>query len=314
VRDPLFRNIQATYGISRDGETAFIEMATASGLMLLSREERNPLKTSSVGTGDLMRDALDRAVKHIVLGIGGSATNDGGMGVAEALGVKFFDAAGVGLQPVGENLSRVHKVDISQLHSRLGATRITILCDVDNPLYGPHGAAFVFAPQKGASEAMVRQLDEGLKHYGQLLEHQFHKSMDFAGGGAAGGLAVSLAAIVPVQIRRGAEFIMDFVGLEDHIRSAGLVITGEGKVDSQTLSGKVVKGVTDLAQKWRKQVWVVAGKSDLTDQELKSIGVQQLVVLADGKTPEPEAMSRAFDLLKDRVSKAWLAMKPDKKS
>jgi glycerate 2-kinase len=314
VRDPLLRNIQATYGISRDGETAFIEMATASGLMLLNPRERNPLKTSSVGTGDLIRDALDRAVKRIVLGIGGSATNDGGMGVVEALGAKFLDAAGVVLQPVGENLSRVEKVDTSQLHPRFGTTRITILCDVDNPLYGPRGAAFVFAPQKGADEAMVRQLDEGLKHYGQLLEHQFNKNMDFAGAGAAGGLAVSLAAIVPVQIRRGADFMMDFVGLEDHIRDAGLVITGEGKIDGQTLSGKVVKGVADLARKHGKPVMAVAGRSDLGDGELEAIGIRKWVVLADGKTPEQEAMTHAYSLLKDRVSKAWTATTSDKKS
>jgi len=314
VRDPLFRNIQAAYGISRDGGIAFIEMATASGLMLLGREERNPLKTSSVGTGDLVRDALDRGVKHIVLGIGGSATNDAGIGVVHALGVKYFDEHGRILSPVGESLIRVHDVDISSLHPRLHQVSITILCDVDNPLHGPTGAAFVFAPQKGANESMVRRLDQGLRHYGQVLERRFKKSMTFAGAGAAVGLAVSLVAIAPVHIRRGADFIMDFVGLEHHIRSADLVITGEGKIDSQTLSGKVVKGVTDLAQKWNKPVMAVTGKSDLSDQELHAMGVQQLVVLADGKTPEQEAMTGAFDLLKDRVSKAWLAMKSDKKS
>ena len=314
VRDPLFRTIQATYGISRDGETAFIEMATASGLMLLNRDERNPLKTSSVGTGDLVRNALDRGVKHIVLGIGGSATNDAGIGMADALGVEFYDAMGEMLPPIGWSLALVHKVDVSALHPRLREVNITILCDVDNPLHGPEGAAFVFAPQKGADQNMVHQLDEGLRQYGHVLEYQFNKRMDFAGAGAAGGLAVSLVALASVHIRRGADFIMDFVGLEDHIRSAEFVITGEGKIDGQTLSGKVVKGVTDLARKWRKPVMAVAGKSDLTDQELQSMGIGQLVVLADGKTPEQEAMTRAFDLLKDRVSKAWLSMKSDKKA
>jgi len=314
VRDPLFRHIQAIYGISRDGNTAFIEMAAASGLLLLSPQERNPLKTSSVGTGDLLHQALDRGVKHIVLGIGGSATNDAGMGAVYALGVDFFDAENTLLPPVGESLARVHTVDISALHPRLREISITVLCDVDNPLHGPQGAAYVFASQKGADTDMVQQLDKGLKHYGQVLERQFKKSTSFAGAGAAGGLAVSLAAIAPVQIRRGADFIMDFVGLENHIRSADLVITGEGKIDHQTLSGKVVQGVTTLARKWKKPVLAVGGKSDLTSEQLQSLGVRQLVVLADGRTTEQEAMTRAFDLLKDRVSEAWLALKSDKKS
>jgi len=314
VRDPLFRNIQATYGISRDGETAFIEMATASGLLLLSPEERNPLKTSSAGTGDLVRDALDRGVKHIVLGIGGSATNDAGMGLMEALGVKFLNAAGEPLLPVGENLGRVRQVDVSQLHPFLNLTTVTILCDVDNPLYGPQGAACVFAPQKGADQEMVQVLDEGLKGYSHVLERQFEEPLNFAGAGAAGGLAVSLVAIASAQIRRGTDFIMNFAGLEDLIHSADLVITGEGKIDSQTLSGKVVKGVADRARKWKKTAMVVAGKLDLSDEALQSMGVRPLVVLADGKTSEQEAMTRAFDLLKDRVCQAWLTFKSDKKS
>jgi len=314
VRDPLFRNIQATYGISRDGETAFIEMATASGLLLLSPEERNPLKTSSVGTGDLVRDALDRGVKHIVLGIGGSATNDAGMGLMEALGVKFLNAAGEPLLPVGENLGRVRQVDVSQLHPFLNLTTVTILCDVDNPLYGPQGAACVFAPQKGADQEMVQVLDEGLKGYSHVLERQFEEPLNFAGAGAAGGLAVSLVAIASAQIRRGTDFIMNFAGLEDLIHSADLVITGEGKIDSQTLSGKVVKGVADRARKWKKTAMVVAGKLDLSDEALQSMGVRPLAVLADGKTSEQEAMTRAFDFLKDRVSQAWLTFKSDKKS
>jgi glycerate kinase len=314
VRDPLFRNIQATYGLSRDGETAFIEMATASGLLLLTPEERNPLKTSSVGTGDLIRDALDRGVKHVVLGIGGSATNDAGMGAAEALGVKFFDEKGDQLRPVGESLACVHKVDTSSGHPRLQEISMTILCDVDNPLSGPQGAAFVFAPQKGADDAMVQKLDEGLQHYGQILEYQFHRSMNFAGAGAAGGLAVSLVAIAAVQIRRGTEFIMDFVGLEDQIRQADFVITGEGKIDRQTLSGKVVKGVTDQARRWAKPVLAVAGRCDLNSEELWALGVGQLVVLADDQTPDQEAMTQAYRLLKARVSMAWKARRSDKKS
>jgi len=307
VRDPLFRNIQATYGLSRDGATAFIEMAAASGLMLLDRGERNPLRTSSIGTGDLVRAALDRGVQHIVLGIGGSATNDAGMGVVQALGAKFLDAAGVVLQPVGESLARVQRVDISHLHPRLREVGVTLLCDVDNRLHGPQGAAFVFAPQKGADDAMVRQLDDGLRHYGRMLERRFHISTDFAGAGAAGGLSVSLVAMAAVQVRRGADFMMDFVGLEDHIRGADVVVTGEGRIDGQTLSGKVVQGVAGLARQWGKPVMAVAGRCDLDEAGLRAMGVTRLVVLADGRTSEQEAMTRAYDLLKDRVFRAWRA-------
>lgn len=305
VRDPLFRTVDAVYGISNDGTTAFIEMATASGLMLLARGERNPLQTSSAGTGDLVRHALDRGVKHIVLGIGGSATNDAGMGVAAALGAKFLNTAAQVLSPVGDTLAHVQDIDVSQLHPRLGEVQITILCDVENPLHGPQGAAFVFAPQKGATQAMVQQLDNGLRHYGQLLERRFQKSMDFAGAGAAGGLAVSLVAIAQAHIRQGVDFIMDFVNLEEHIRQADLVITGEGKIDAQTLSGKVVKGVADRARQWGKPVVAVAGKSTLNDTQIRAMGIRKLLLLADGHTPEQEAVAGAAALLKKRVSGSW---------
>lgn len=314
VRDPLFRNIQATYGISRDGETAFIEMATASGLMLLSHEERNPLKTSSVGTGDLIRHALDRGVKHIVLGLGGSATNDGGMGVVSALGAKFFDSDGQDLLPVGANLSQVDTVDASALHPRLREVSITILSDVGIQLYGALGAAFVFAPQKGADEDMVRQLDAGLRHYSDVLDWQFDKPMNYVGAGAAGGLGISLVAMAQAQSLGGVGFVMDFVGLKDQVLQADLVITGEGKIDVQTLTGKVVKGVAALARSCNKPVLAVAGKCELTEDQIKSIFIDKLVILADGQTPDHEAMTQAYSLLKERVSKAWLAMNADRKS
>ena len=173
VRDPLFRNIDSAYGLSSDGKIAFLEMAKASGLQLLKKEERNPLINSTVGTGDLIRHALDQGVEQIIMGVGGSATNDGGMGMAQALGAVFYSSSGESLDPTGGNMSRVHTIDLSLVHLRLSHVQFTIFCDVDNPLYGPHGAAHVFAPQKGADESMVRELDEGLKHYEKVLERLY---------------------------------------------------------------------------------------------------------------------------------------------
>jgi glycerate 2-kinase len=314
VRDPLFRPVDAVYGISKDGSTAFIEMAAASGLMLLQPAERNPMLTSSIGTGDLIRDALDRGIKQIVLGIGGSATNDGGMGVMSVLGAKFFDAGGKELLPVGASLLQVHTVDATALHPGLHEVAIKILCDVGNPLYGPLGAAFVFAPQKGADEDMVRELDAGLRNFGDVLHWQFDKPMNFVGAGAAGGLGASLVAMANARTLDGVGFITEFMGLKDQVRQADLVITGEGKIDTQTLSGKVVKGVAALAKSWNKPVVAVAGKCELTEDQIKGLFIDKVVVLVDGKTPEPEAMTRGFDLLKERISKAWISMGADKKS
>jgi len=309
VRDPLARTIQSEYGTSSNGRIAFLEMATASGLQLLKKAERNPLFTTTLGTGDLIRHALDRGVDQIIMGVGGSATTDGGMGMAESLGVIFYDRSGDKLTSNGQNLARIHSFDSSGVHPRLAQVKFTIFCDVDNPLHGPNGAAYVFSPQKGADEQMVKELDHGLKHYQKILENTTNNvisairpiSVNFAGAGAGGGLPASLKAFASIKIRRGMDFIAEFTSLEEKVSGADYVITGEGKVDSQTLSGKVVKGVADLAKKHKKPLIVIAGKNELDPQQLTQLGVTGLITLVTDELGEQEAIQHASQVLKSRV-------------
>jgi glycerate kinase len=301
VRDPLSRNIDSAYGISRDGKIAFLEMAKASGLQVLRKEERNPLINSTVGTGDLIRHALDRGVEQIIMGVGGSATNDGGMGMAESLGVVFYSASGEILTPMGENMSRVHTIDVSGVHPRLKAVKFTIFCDVDNPLHGIRGAAHVFAPQKGANETVVKQLDEGLKNYESVLEKVVKRTVNFPGAGAGGGLPASIKALADVTVRPGMDFIIEFTRLENQLQQADAIITGEGKVDEQTLSGKVVKGIADLSRKYHKPLVILAGKNDLGAERLKTLGATKVVTLVGADTGEEDAIRLAFGLIIQRT-------------
>lgn len=301
VRDPLAREIDSGYGVSRDGKTAFLEMAKASGLQLLRKDERNPMLTTTLGTGDLIRHALNRGVEKIIMGVGGSGTNDGGIGMAESLGVIYYSATGERLAPVGKNLGYIHRLDLSGVHPRLQQVQFTIFCDVDNPLHGRRGAAHIFAPQKGADAAMVDKLDQGLVHYQKVLERTVNRNVNFPGAGAGGGLPASLKALANIEIRGGMDFIVEFTGLEKQLRSADIIITGEGKMDEQTLSGKVVKGIADLASKYQKRLFVVAGKNELGPDDLRSLGAEKVVTLMNGSISEQEAVENAFYLLKSRV-------------
>jgi glycerate 2-kinase len=305
VRDPLFRSIESSYGISRDGKSAFMEMANASGLQLLKSEERDPMKTSTVGTGDLIVDALEQGVENIIMGIGGSATNDAGIGMATALGVKFYSSSGKQLEPIGANLNAIHAIDSSDLHPQLKNISITIFCDVDNPLHGTRGAAYVFAPQKGADEAMVRELDEGLAHYKKILESSVNRVVDFPGAGAGGGLPASLKAFTNLTVRAGMEYIMEYINLDERIGKADLIITGEGKIDRQTLSGKVVKGIADAAFRHAKPVIAVAGRCDLSAGDLVPLRVRKVITLVDSATSEAQAIKNAYSLVRARISSAF---------
>lgn len=301
VRDPLFREIDSGYGISKDRRTAFLEMAKASGLQLLKKHERNPMLTTTLGTGDLIRHALDGGVEHIIMGIGGSGTNDGGIGMAESLGVIYYSTSGERLSPIGKNLKHIRQLDLSGIHPRLQQVRFTIFCDVDNPLHGPRGAAHVFAPQKGADQAMVNELDEGLRHYEVLLEKTVNKSLNFPGAGAGGGLPASVKAFANVTIRGGMDFINEFIHLEEKVKTADIIITGEGKIDEQTLSGKVVKGIADLAAKYHKRLFVIAGKNDLTPKDLRKLRAEKVTTLMNGTLSEDVAVANAFQLLRQRM-------------
>ncbi|MGC8467583.1 MAG: glycerate kinase [Acidithiobacillus sp.] len=305
VRDPLGRLVPAKLALVDAGRTAVVEMAAASGLLRLSATERNPLETHTLGTGDLLRAALDLGVERIVLGIGGSATNDGGMGMLCALGARFLDARGHDLAPAGRNLASVRGVDFSGLDPRLVHTHIEVICDVDNPLLGPQGATRVYGPQKGASEAELSTLEEGMRHYAAQLQRCCPRDIvHSAGAGAAGGLGAA-CIFLGASLRPGMEVIAELVDLEGRIAASDLVITGEGCVDEQTLRGKTVAGVLRLARKQRKPVIVIAGRVRDTNKVAQKLGATALFTTLSDALPDAEIGAHAAaDLARTAASVA----------
>ncbi|WP_253382289.1 glycerate kinase [unidentified bacterial endosymbiont] len=260
VTGPLGERVDGFYGLSGDEQSAFIEMAAASGLERVAPSQRNPLKTTSWGTGELIRHALDVGVKHIIIGIGGSATNDGGAGMVQALGAKLLDA---NQQPLGQGggaLATLAHIDVSQLDTRLADCRIEVACDVTNPLIGKEGASAVFGPQKGATPEMIVTLDNALAWYAKIIARDLDIDViNLAGGGAAGGMGAALYAFCGAQLRQGIEIVTDALHLSDLVADADLVITGEGRIDSQTIHGKVPVGVAKVAKRFNKPVIGIAG-------------------------------------------------------
>lgn len=249
AHDPLMRIRQTSYGILGDGKTAVIEMAQISGLPLLSEKERNPMKTNTYGTGELILDALRKGYREFLIGIGGSATNDAGMGMLQALGYQFYDANGKILDAEGAQLIHIAHIDTSKVSPLLHESRFTVACDVSNPFYGPQGAAHVFAPQKGASAEETCLLDAGLQHFAGIIRSTTGMSVDnLPGAGAAGGLGGSLSAFLHATLQPGIDLILDALRLDDLLTDADLIITGEGHSDRQTLMGKVPMGVLKRAQ------------------------------------------------------------------
>lgn len=250
VLDPLMRPIRARYGVVDDGQTAIIEMASASGLTLLADDERNPLKTSTYGTGQLMADALKRGCRKLLVGIGGSATNDAGTGMLSALGFRFLDAEGNTLEGCGASLERIASIDASHALPSLETCEIRVACDVTNPFCGPTGAARVFAPQKGADEAMVERLDRGMAHFAEVI--QLYNKVDVTnipGAGAAGGLGGAFSALLGATLCRGVELVLDALHFDELLKGCDLVVTGEGRIDHQTLMGKAPMGVLEAASR-----------------------------------------------------------------
>ncbi|MFT6926172.1 MAG: glycerate kinase [Psychromonas sp.] len=260
VTSPLGEKVDAFYGLLGDGQTAVIEMAAASGLHLVASEQRNPSLTTSYGTGELIKAALDQSVKHIIVGIGGSATNDGGIGMAQALGIKMLDKSGLEIGYGGGALADLYRIDMSGLDPRIQNISLEIACDVDNPLCGPKGATHVFGPQKGATPEMVEQLDKNLAHYAKIIKQQLGRDIkDTAGSGAAGGMGAALLGLLDATLRPGIEIVMDAVNLREIIADADLVVTGEGRIDSQTIHGKTPIGVARMAKKHGIPVIGIAG-------------------------------------------------------
>ncbi|TLV10584.1 glycerate 2-kinase [Klebsiella indica] len=260
VTGPLGVPVDASWGLSGDGKTAFIEMAAASGLGLVPPAQRNPLLTTSRGTGELILHALDHGAKNIIIGIGGSATNDGGAGMMQALGARLCDADGAEIGNGGGCLYNLSSIDISALDARLHDCTIRVACDVTNPLLGDNGASRIFGPQKGATEAMIRELDRNLEHYADVIKTDLHVDVkQVAGAGAAGGMGAALMAFLNAELRSGIEIVTQALNLEEHILDCSLVVTGEGRLDSQSIHGKVPVGVASVAKKYRKPVIGIAG-------------------------------------------------------
>lgn len=260
VTGPLGEQVSGFYGLMGEGKTAIIEMAAASGLHLVPASQRNPLQTTTFGTGELIKAALNKGVEHIIVGIGGSATNDGGIGMAQALGVRMLDAENKEIGYGGGALARLAAIDISEVDPRLANIKLEVACDVDNPLCGPKGASYIFGPQKGATTEMIVQLDANLSHYADVIKTQLGRDVkEMAGAGAAGGLGAALLGIFNAQLRPGIEIVMDAVNLSKVVADADLVITGEGRIDSQTIHGKTPIGVARTAKKYQLPVIGIAG-------------------------------------------------------
>jgi glycerate kinase len=291
VNDPLGRTVHSKF--AKSGKTAIIEMADASGIKLLKPDELNPMKTSSFGTGQLINDALNSGCTEILLGVGGSATVDGGMGMLEALGFQFFDKSGLELKGNGENLEFVAEIRKPPLPSEI---LIKIICDVDNPLLGENGAATVFGPQKGATPQMVVQLENGLAQWAKILENESGKKLvSLKGAGAAGGIALPLVAFFHAEIVPGAAFILSQLNFEKQVEWADLVITGEGKLDSQTLNNKAPKAVADASRKAGKPVIAIGG----TVKKEISNAFEGVFSITPGPVSLDESMQHSDEMLFD---------------
>lgn len=271
VQGPLAATVKAGYGLSSDGTKAYIDMAEASGLQLVPRPLRNPLKTSTYGTGQLIQNAIEQGVEKIFLGIGGSATNDGGVGMAKALGYRFLDANGQDLPGNGEDLLQINEI-ISPSRS---FPTIEVLCDVNNPLYGPNGAAAIYGPQKGATPEIVEQLDLGLQHLASKVESRLQRQLDeVPGAGAAGGMGYGAMAFLNGSLISGIEAIMNEASFNEALAGTDLVITGEGKIDDQTLQGKLINGICQRAKKFNRPVIAVCGALLASSEVIQNIGLQ----------------------------------------
>ncbi|MDR6629416.1 glycerate kinase [Acinetobacter lwoffii] len=295
VTGPLSeQRIQTYWGMVDAGQTAVVEMAKANGIHLLAAEKRNPMLTTTYGTGEMIKRALDLGVKKIIMGSGGSITNDGGAGMAQALGVQFLNHAGELIQVCGGNLDQVKSMDLSGLDPRLVDTEIIIASDVNNPLCGPNGASIIFGPQKGATPEMSKQLDQNLGHFADVVAGQI--GCDYrhvAGAGAAGGLGFGLMAFTAASIRSGVELMIEQVQLSEKIAQADYVLTGEGKIDSQTSLGKTPFGVAQLARKFNKPVIAFAGLVGEGIEDLFESGFSQIVGINPPDCPLEEALKNA---------------------
>lgn len=299
VTGPLGNEAEAHWGILGDGKTAVIEMAAASGLALVPASKRDPRITTTYGTGQLIRAALDRGMCRLIIGIGGSSTNDGGAGMAQALGAKFLDGFGNELPQGGAALSQLSSIDLSGLDPRLLDTEVLVACDVDNPLCGPHGASAVYGPQKGASPEVVAELDRALRNFAEVAKLATGKDVaGVPGAGAAGGLGVGLLFFTRARLEPGVEIVLEAVGFADIVEEANLVITGEGNTDFQTARGKAPVGVARIAKQFNVPVVCLSGGLGGGSDAVLEKGIDALMSIVPGPASLEECLASAGDLLK----------------
>lgn len=297
VTGPMGVPVEAFIGVLDDG-TAVIEMAAASGLTLVPDDQKNPTLATSYGTGELIKAALDAGCTSLILGIGGSATNDGGVGMIQALGGRFRDASGREIGPGGGELIRIRSIDLTDLDPRLKQTPLTVACDVENPLTGPTGASAVFGPQKGATPEMIHALDEGLRNLAEVIRRDLGVDVEHArGAGAAGGMGAAALAFLGGKLETGIEIVLRVAGFQSALDGAALVFTGEGRVDSQTLQGKVINGVLNASAAHQVPVVVLAGTVQPEGYNLVNHGAAAVVAIVDRTMTLGEAKEHAESLL-----------------
>ncbi len=300
---PLGDRVEAEYGLL-DNSTAVMEMASASGLTLVPEDKRDPERSSTYGTGELIKDALEKGCKKIIIGIGGSGTNDGGSGMAEALGVVFLDEDGEKFSPSGGDLGRLARIDISGKDKRLADTEIIIACDVSNPLCGKEGASFVYGPQKGADEDAVKRLDNNLGHLAEVVKRDLGLDLaDIPGAGAAGGLGYGLIAFAGARAESGIRTILDAVNFDQHLAGADLVISGEGRIDGQSIYGKVPVGIAERAAEHNIPVLVIVGDIGKGASEVYKYGIDGIMSSVNRAMPLSEAMKNSSSLLEDAAER-----------
>lgn len=309
VKNPLGNEIMASYGIVNK-DCAIIEMATASGLPLVKEEERNVLSSNTFGTGELVLDAMNRGCKKIYLGIGGSATNDGGIGLAAALGVKFLDIHQQIIEPIPKNFKQICSIDLEEIHPKLAQTQVMIMSDVKNPLLGANGATAIYGPQKGVTKELESSLEEGLKHYIELVERSVNKPVRAVeGAGAAGGLGAGLLAFTNASMKSGVEQIIEILELEKRMESVDLVITGEGRMDYQSAYGKVAYGVGMLAKKKEVPCIAIVGSVGESAEEMYNHGITSIIPIVNDIMTLDFAIKNAKELYKQSLVSIFNIMK-----
>ncbi len=304
VTGPLGTPVSAFFGLLGDGKTAAIEMASCAGLPLVPPEQRDPRMTTTYGVGELVLAALELGRRHFLLGIGGSATNDGGAGMVQALGASLLTQQGTAIARGGAALTTLSRISLEQIDLRLRECTFEVACDVTNPLCGPTGASAVYGPQKGATPNMVQQLDAALEHYASLLERDLWQSVrDIPGAGAAGGLGAGLLAFLHATLRPGAQLVLEAVNLEAYIQNANLVITAEGQIDEQTAYGKSVGAVAKLAKRYSVPVLALAGSLGKGYQKVYELGIDGIDVLPSGPMTLAYSMEHAAELTTDATER-----------